>query len=322
MVTVCHLTRTNYGKKVMVNIRPRLSGDASAVVTRIAEQLVSDAAHHPLVNGNIDRDELFEAINRSHNATWVAYDEDRLVGHLYGAVLSDPTHPRAAWTGPDGVSFDNPATLTLLVEQASASWRDAGAARHYVWVLAEESRLDVWRTLEYAPLSVRGVMRLADRAPRPLAEGFVLREATLGDMDRILDLDEVIDIAQGDVTSGAPKDRDETRKEIASLLDDPEVRHFVIERDQIAVAQAITFPLPSRRGSFEHTLYLSEVAVDPVVQGRGLASAMIDAILECARTNGFRYVEAQWRVTNEQADAFWRGYGLVPTYVRLERTLN
>jgi len=306
----------------MVTIRPRMSGDASAVVTRIADQLLSDAAQHPLVNGDFDRDALFEAINRSRNATWVAYDDDRLVGHLYGAVLSDPTHPRAAWTGPDGVSFDTPATLALLVEQASAAWRDAGAARHYVWVLAEESRLDQWRTLGYVPLSVRGVMRLADRAPRPFAEGFALREATLEDMDRILDLDEVIDVAQGDTTSLHRKDRDATRKEITSLLDDPEVRHFVIERAQNVVAQAITFPLPSRRGSFEHTLYLSEVAVDPLVQGRGIASAMIDAILECARTNSYRYVEAQWRVTNEQADAFWRGYGLVPTYVRLERTLS
>jgi ribosomal protein S18 acetylase RimI-like enzyme len=306
----------------MVEIRVLLSSDANDVVTRIADQLSNDAAYHPLVNGFVDRDVLYETILRAHNATWVALEEGELVGHLYGAVLSDPTHPRAAWTGPDGVSFDTELALSLLVEQANASWRSAGAARHYVWVLAEESRLDFWRALGYAALSVRGVMRLADREPRPVPDGFTLRDATLEDMERILDLDGVIDVAQGDTKRQGRKDRDETRKEITSLLDDPEVRHFVVDSAQGVVAQAITFLLPSRRGSFEHTLYLSEVAVDPMVQGRGVASAMIDAILERARGDGFRYAEAQWRATNPQADSFWRAYGLVPTYVRLERTLG
>ena len=306
----------------MVEIRALLSSDANAVVARIADQLANDAEYHPLVNGFVDRDALYETILRAHNATWVAYEDEQLVGHLYGAVLSDTTHPRAAWTGPDGVSFDTEHELSVLVERASAAWLAADASRHYVWVLAEESRLDSWRTLGYAALSVRGVMRLADREPRPVPEGFTLRDATLEDMDRILDLDEIIDVAQGDTVGLGAKDRDETRKEITSLLDDPEVRHFVIESAHDVVAQAITFLLPSRRGSFEHTLYLSEVAVDPTVQGRGVASAMIDAILERAQGDGFRYAEAQWRVTNPQADSFWRGYGLVPTYVQLERTLR
>jgi ribosomal protein S18 acetylase RimI-like enzyme len=304
-----------------VRIHALQATDAGAVVDRITNELTTDAAVHPLVNAHVDRDALYETILQAHRATWVAYDQEKLVGHLYGAVLSDPTHPRAAWTGPDGVSFDDVDVLAALVKEASSSWRDARATRHYVWVLAEASRLELWRTLGYTSLSVRGVMRLVDHAPRPFPEGYLLREATLEDVERALELDDVIDVAQGDGASLARKDRDATRRELTSLLDDPEVKHFVLERERHVLGQAITFPLPSRRGSYEHTLYLSEVAIDPSAQGLGLAGAMIDAILERARTREFRYAEAQWRVTNQQADAFWRGYGLVPTYVRLERAL-
>ena len=56
--------------------------------------------------------------------------------------------------------------------------------------------------------------------------------------------------------------------------------------------------------------------------GHFVASAMIDAVLDDARREGYHYVEAQWRVTNEQASSFWPRYGLAPTYVRLARSLT
>jgi len=45
-----------------------------------------------------------------------------------------------------------------------------------------------------------------------------------------------------------------------------------------------------------------KVVVDPTAQGQGIAHAMIDTVLENARRQGFEYVEAQWRVTNDQRE--------------------
>jgi ribosomal protein S18 acetylase RimI-like enzyme len=69
-------------------------------------------------------------------------------------------------------------------------------------------------------------------------------------------------------------------------------------------------------------VHLSEVVVDPILQRRGVARAMIDTVLLDARRDGFAYVEAQWRRRNVQANSFWPRYGLTPTYARLARTLD
>jgi len=68
------------------------------------------------------------------------------------------------------------------------------------------------RRLGYTPLSVRGVMRLVEHDQHTLAPGLVLRAAVPSDIERILELDLVIDLAR---RTGAPsrKDRNATRRE-------------------------------------------------------------------------------------------------------------
>ena len=306
----------------MTTVRTLQPNDARAVVERIVHQLSDDARRRPLVNAHLDGEVLYETILHATTSTWVAFDDGTVVGHLYGAVLGDPTHALAAWTGPDGASFDDADVLTQLVRDASASWRRAGAAQHFSWTLDDDENIDPWRSLGYEPLSVRGVMKLLERDVRALPAGLSLRAARPADIDQVLELDHVIDVAQGEPGAVSRKDRHAIRREILELLEDPEVKHYVVEGDGNVLAQAITFPLPARRGSFDETLHLSEVVVHPSVQGHGVASAMIDAVLDDARREGYHYVEAQWRVTNEQASSFWPRYGLAPTYVRLARSLT
>jgi ribosomal protein S18 acetylase RimI-like enzyme len=88
------------------------------------------------------------------------------------------------------------------------------------------------------------------------------------------------------------------------------------------VAQCITFPLPTRRGSFDATLHVSAVAVRETHRGRGVGTALVDLALDRARQKGFEYAETNWRVTNRPAARFWTDYGFEPTYVRLHRTVG
>ena len=306
----------------MASVRHLQHDDVRAVVERIVRQLGNDALVQPLVNADLDRDILYDTMLHATNSTWVAVEDDRVVGHLFAAVLPDSANALAAWTGPDGASFDNDGVLDQLTHEASASWRRAGATHHYSWTLCDDMRIDSWRNIGYEPLSVRGAMKLCERARRELPPGMELRAARSGDIDQVLELDHVIDLAQGESKARSRKDRHATRREILELLDDPEVTHYVVDQGGRVLAQAITFPLPTRRGSFDATLHLSEVVVDPSAQGQGVASAMIDAVLDHARRDGFSHVEAQWRLANEQANSFWPRYGLTPTYVRLSRALS
>jgi ribosomal protein S18 acetylase RimI-like enzyme len=304
----------------MTVVRKLRQGDTSAVVDRIARQLSNDASRHTLVNPDLDLTVLHDTIVHATSATWVALDGDDIVGHLFAAVLRDHER-RAAWTGPDGVSFDDPSILESLLRPAIRAWRSQGAIEHLVWALDDDDRLDPWRQLGYHAISVRGVMDLEYVGDAALDTSLRLRLATSQDIDAILHLDHIIDVAQGDESSLSRKIRRHNRREIRHLLDDPDVEHYVLERVDRIVAQAVTYPSPARRGSFEHTLHLSGVAVDSQLQGRGIASAMLNEILRRARARGVSHVEAQWRVDNVQASSFWPAYGLEPTYVRLARRL-
>lgn len=302
---------------VVSKLRPE---DTDVVAERIARQLNDDATRRTFVNPTIDLSLLRDTIMHATNATWVAMDDEHVVGHLFAAVLSD-LERRAAWTGPDGVSFDDDSILTSLLEKAVHAWRAQGAIEHFVWSLDEEDRLEPWRQLGYRAISLRGVIAIPRLGDDGLDAGWTLRVARASDIEQILALDHVIDVAQGDAAKFSRSHRRRNRRELLEQLDDPDVEHFVLEIDDDVVAQAITFPSPARRGSFEHTLHLSGVAVDPALQGRGIASEMLNAVLRSAHARGYEYVEAQWRVNNTRANAFWTSYGLEPTYVRLARPL-
>jgi ribosomal protein S18 acetylase RimI-like enzyme len=143
------------------------------------------------------------------------------------------------------------------------------------------------------------------------------------DLEIAVALDDELDAVQRVGPSFAiGLDHSSKRDDLKETLDDPEVHHYIVETDDQAVAQCITFPLPHRRGSFDRTLHLSAVTVDAEHRYRGVGTAMLDAALRDARDAGFDYVETNWRVTNRRARNYWLGFGFEPTYVRLHRTIG
>jgi GNAT superfamily N-acetyltransferase len=253
-------------------------GDARAIVARIERQLHDDAEKSDFVSNDFDRDVFEATLLLATSSTWVCKDEHDVIGHLYAALLDDSSDDLAVWTGPDGVSFDSPDVLEVLIATASTTWREKAARRHFVWVFNDVARLAPWSALGYVAKSYRGVMRLDDeRTGDPLDAN--IRFAGIDDMDRLLFLDDVIDKAQGDDVTTSAKQRDVTREHFASLLEDPDARHYVYEIDRNVIAQAITFDLGARRGSFDATVHLSEVAVDPSRQRQGVGRILIDYAL-------------------------------------------
>ncbi len=313
-------TRNNY-VWLMIEVRPLGPGDAALVVDRIVKRLDDDATISQFVNPIGEKTLLLETLLLATRSTWIAEENGAIMGHLFAAVLEDSREPTTAWTGPDGFSYEDPGVLDRLLEGASPQWRRAHVERHAVWVLDVPERTAPWTERGYERFSIRGVMALVPKKVTSLSASMSLRAATRRDLGRILALDRVIDRAQGERSKAWSKNRRTTRREMLTLLEDPEVEHVLVESNHRVLAQAITFPQATQRGSFDHTLHLSEVAVDRAVQGRGIARAMLDEVLDRARVRGFDYVEAQWRVSNHQANSFWLNYGLTPTFVRLQHSL-
>lgn len=304
-------------------VRPLEPRDVDAVVARVKERLIDDARKNPLLNSDFSSEHFSRALNDALNQTWVVDDGGRVVGHLYGALLESTEYGNGAWIGPDGVSFDNIDQLAALYATAGATWIAKGALEHYAWVFDDPSDTTPWYELGFARMHVRGVLSLSKERPRQLPEGYTIRRGGADDLQIALTIDRVLDEAQRQGPSFSINFEHASRAdELLEALEDVEVHYYVVEHSGVGVAQCLTFPLETRRGSHDHTLHVSAVAVMPEHEHRGVARALIDHALNDALAAGFHYVETNWRVTNRRAANFWVRYGFQPTYVRVHRTIG
>jgi len=306
-----------------VSVRRLEHDDVDEVVALVVARLADDAGRNPFVNPVISLDLLAQSLRATSDACWVVDDDGRLTGHLYGALLESAEHGRGIWIGPDGASFHDTDTLGELYGVAGEHWIDSGALEHYVWTLDVPDATGPWYEMGFARMHQRGVIALDRDRSRPLAGGYSIRRGGAHEIELAVRLDDQLDRAQRSGPSfSIGLDRSSKREDLLEALEDPEVRHYVVDFGSESVAQCLTFPLPEMRGSFARTLHLSAVTVDVEHRGRGVATAMVDRALSDARRSGFEYCETNWRVTNRQASNYWRHYGFTPTYVRLHRTIG
>ncbi len=305
-----------------MTVRPLGITDLEAVATRVEERLTLDARRNALINPHFSTELFRTALANATDQTWVEDDHGRIVGHLYGAVLESREHGRGAWIGPDGVSFDTDAVLAALYGRASEAWARRGAKSHFAWVYEAEEDLRPWLLLGFAPVHRRGLLDLNNLGNGAFPTGYIIRRGVAADLTLAVELDRLIDEAESTRFVPRASEIDDATKSWRELLEDEEVSHYVVEFDGQGVAQCVTYPLEPRRGSFDHTLHVSAVAVRRDHEHRGVARAMITAALHDARSRGFLYAEANWDVANERADNFWTRYGFVRTFVRLRRTVD
>jgi GNAT superfamily N-acetyltransferase len=303
-----------------MTVRPLATADLEAVATRVEERLTHDARRNALINPHFSEDLFVAALANATDQTWVEDTHGRIAGHLYGAVLESLEHGRGAWIGPDGASFDSDEVLAALYRTASETWTRLGAAHHFVWVFDAPEDTRPWRDLGFAPVHRRGLLDLSALDDTALPAGYVIRRGGAADLDLAVELDRLIDEAESTRRTPLLSDLDQVTNAWRELLEDEEVSYYVVEFDGHGVAQCVAYPLEPRRGSFDHTLHLSAVAVRSEHEHRGVARAMVTAALHVARREGFLYAEANWNVTNERAEHFWTRYGFARTYARLRRT--
>ena len=306
----------------MVAVRKLLPRDINDVVTRIVGRLRDDAEKNELINPAVSVDLLRRALATSTSSTWVAHDEGRVVGHLYGALLEHAGYGTGAWIGPDGVSFDDDDVLASLYAAAGQEWISEGARNHFVWTLDDPSTTSAWIDLGFSKMHARGMMALR-RGQHQLSDDYVLRRGTIDDLELALQLDDELDHAQSQGPSFAiGLSTAAQRDDWTETLTDPESNHYVVDHRGTGVAQCVTFALTTQRSTFDKTIHLSAVVVRNEHRRRGVASAMIDAALNDAMEQGFEYGETIWRVSNRQATHYWSNFGFETTYVRLHRTIG
>ena len=305
----------------------RLTGqDASLVAFLAAEQLSRHASREPLVSNYFDRIGFEQALSASFSPTWVDDSNGRLRGHLFGATLEDELHGRQTWTGPEGWSFLYEDSLDRLLDWALPYWKDEGSTAHIVWVPVGLDT-EAWASRGYEVVSLRAGLDLAEaNLPGVMTHensALTVRRGNENDFETALAFDALIDVAQGvDLESLSEAERLINQRQLHDTLSDPETHYYLLENDGAPVAQCVTFPLPELRGTYDQTIYVSDVAVTPELRGRGYGQYIVRTALHDAVAASFTHAEVRWRITNQLAARTWRALGFRPTYAQLRRNLT
>lgn len=306
----------------MAPVRRSVPTDAPVIAAAVTRHLEHMTKSNSYICADFNRRDFERSMGESAGQAWIDDVQGRARGHLYGATLSDPIRGTQTWTGPDGWSFHHEDVLDDLLACADAHWRSEGSSAHVVWVPAGEAT-HAWRERGYVPTSVRASLALEQRPAPALEYGWSIRQGGLTDLPTALAFDALIDLAQGvDVRSLSAAERVANENDLIETLDDPDSNYYLLERDHEAVAQCVTFPLPQLRGTFERTIYLSEVAVATDHRGRGHARTIVERALNDAAQATYQFAEVRWRADNEPAAALWRHLGFTPTFVQLRRAFS
>ena len=310
----------------MSPVRRLLPSDVTHIARRVADRLDEHARREPLVSNRFHRVEFEQSLLGANDPTWVEDNNGRFAGHLFGAIVDEPRGGRQAFTGPDGWSYEFDQNLEALLDVAEEYWRSSDVVAHVVWVPAG-AEVEAWIARGYEVRSVRGGLEInASTLTKPSQyadESLSIRRGTLEDLVTILAFEAMIDVAQGtDVEALSEAVRAQEEEDLRETLEDPETISYFLDHFGASVAHCLTFPLPALRGTYDNSLYLSDVAVEPASRGRGYGKYIVTTALNDAAEAGYQYAEVRWHVSNLKAQVLWSNFGFRPTYAQLRRTLN
>ncbi|HEX3694908.1 MAG TPA: GNAT family N-acetyltransferase [Polyangia bacterium] len=108
----------------------------------------------------------------------------------------------------------------------------------------------------------------------------------------------------------------------ASLLQQPTAAVWIAQADDVPIGYAAALFHEQAENPFclaRRWCEVDQLAVDPAHQRRGVARALVDAIVADAEANGIRDIELNAWSFNEEATAAFRRMGFQPRIVRLRR---
>ena len=154
--------------------------------------------------------------------------------------------------------------------------------------------------------------------------GFEVRPARPEDLPPALDLFDQLDRFQSPWRVFEPRANlaEEAGARYRAALDSAEARLMVAEQDGRIIGMAHGHLLAISSISDEIVLEVENVVVAPSHQRRGVASALVLALAEFARSRGVRRLALKTYAQNEDAMRFWESIGFGPRWVQMTATVE
>lgn len=231
----------------------------------------------------------------------------------------------AAWVQYAGHAARDAATYRHLYRAAARDWVAAGQRRHAV-VMPDGDPVagPAFADLAFGREHVFALASLATQPSGP-PDPRVRLGRGVDDYDVLAPLFETVARHLGESPVFSPRPAayweslpDEFREDLA----DPDTTYLIAEEDGRAVGFSTWGPMPARIAVPDGAYALGHMAVLRECRGRGLGAAMTLAGLALARERGVTVTWCDWRLTNMDAEPYWRTYGWTPYLVRMTRRVE
>ncbi len=247
----------------------------------------------------------------------VATRGGRAVAYLGGALDGD----LARWGFAGHAASEPEALRDLFAVQAA----ELGVQRFMLTVPASDRELiDVWFRLAFG---CQAVWAVREPAATPAVDfGGTIRDATLDDLEAILDLGVILyehQAATPSFSGLSTPPREQLRKqELEEWNDGATYANLVAEQDGRVVGCLVLYKRPF--GDLrvpDNNVDLAFAATRADVRGGGTGLALAHHALTWAHEQGFRSMTVDWRSVNLLSSRFWPRRGFRPQYLRLYRAV-
>ena len=308
---------------VGTEVRAFTAADIDGAARVLAERHARHRAVDPLLPAVDDfRTHVARELSAEGASGAVSVRAAEIDGYVIGKRQVDRIGPHVRIDLAGSASRD-PERMRDLYAAAARIWVDAGLTRHFVFVPAIDDLVAPWHRLSFGT-SAALAARAADHQDVSTSD-VTVRLSTPDDLRVAAGLDRLLylHLEEAPSFSGLKvEDLDWFVDDWRGTWEDPKFTHFIAERAGQPVGHLLLYRRPA--GDLrvpEASIDLADAATLPEVRGSGVGLALTAYAIEWARTNGYRTIITDWRMTNLAASRFWPARGFRPTFYRLYRSI-
>ena len=285
-----------------------------------------------LLNDKLDRKEILSKLDeyfaKDKIVGFGAFNEEKLVGYMFGQIKFDGTRGKHVWIPYEGIAAEGivEEIIWKLYAEASKHWLDWGCFSHYVSApIGDQRYVSIFQRLSFAFEQVHAILDINKYKPFEASEGIKVRLGNKEDADIISGMADIIFSFQNASPVYTPAYPDyvfKVRKGYRGIVDDEDIILLFAEKNGKELGFQEYEPCDINLMVPENAIELSIAGTFATEMGRGVGKKLMNEAAILLKEKGYQYIVNDWRITNISSSTFWPKCGFIPVYYRMQRVID
>lgn len=255
-----------------------------------------------------------------------------VIGYLLYEFKEDAKNGRYVWMDYESIAIserEHPRLLRLLYANAGAEWIKHGYFNHILLApLSDETVIDQWLDQSFSFDQKYGILSLYDYEPKeePIPK-LKFREGSKEDSPLLKKVAMWNSIYQATAPSWQPITKEtleDVKESYEALSKNQDAYLWMAEQGDRVAGFHVYFRKENPVSLIipENCVELPAASTNPALRGRGIGRALANHCFSEMKKQGFDYIIADWRTSNQLASYFWPKMGFQPVMVRMTRQID